>query len=646
MKNKIASFTGLLTILVIVLAINLMASILFSRVKIDMTEEKLFTLSPGTVNILESLDEEITAKVYYSKTAGADIPQFRAYAVRVLEMLNEYESVADGKISIEIFDPRPDTEEEEGALRFGLQGISGGAAGERIFLGMVVRDENGNESSIPFFNPSKENSLEYDITKAFYAISHPERKKVGVITGLDVLGSEPTAQNQQGVKPWTFVRHLKSQFAFEKIEFDTQKIADDYDLVLIIHPKELPDTVRYAIDQYVLRGGNVLVCVDPGSQIDMPQGMGRNPQMLISAKLSSDMPELFKAWGIAMISGDEDTPSAMGLPGGMGGKNRIVVDPDLAMDDPSQQGRRVKNLAWLNVNEEHRNEQEIVTGQLDNMMMFYAGGLKNITVSDQVEIVSLMHTGETASTMEELSLRFNAGPDSIRQSYEPGSQALDLAVKISGKFNSAFPEGRPVDASDESSALLSQDQHLSQSVNPSTIIVVADVDMITDMGSVQIQNFFGQEMIQMVNDNLPFLTNALENLTGSQDLIGLRSRGRSQRPFTLVNEIERAAQEKYRKKEEVLSEKLKAANQRLSEMQRGGSDRTVLNQALMAERKNLLQERADTQRELRGVRRNLRENVESLGMRIKLINIALIPLIVIIVSLSIAIVKSGRRRTL
>lgn len=648
MQKKFMSITGLVLIAAIVLAVNLFGSVLFQRVKFDMTEERLYTLSKGTVNILRSLEDDVTAKLYYSKTAVAGQPFLKTFANRIVELLGEYEAESRGKLKVEIVDPRPDTEEEEWAERYGLRAFPGGEQGEPIYLGLVLRDESGHEAQIPIFTPDKEQLLEYDISKAIFGVARPEKKKVGVLSSLNVMGGAPPSPfmptPRPSSRPWVFIRELRNNFEVEKIESTATELPDDLDLLLIIHPKSLGKPTLYAIDQYVLAGGRALVFLDPFCQVDQASmaQMMNNPQMMMQASFSSNMPDLLKAWGVEME----------------GGENlKIVADANLATK--VQTGRSVDDMIiWLSLGPENRNDEEIVTSELENLMMVTAGALRKTTTNENIQVVPIMETSAEASTVDGMMLKFGMDPAGLRRSFKPGSSKIALAYKVTGQFKTAFPDGKPAEPSDDENSdedkptpgksdaatTKSNPNHLSESKSPSTIMIVSDVDMINDRYCVRTANFFGQEIATAINDNLLFLANAVENLTGSQDLIGLRSRGRSRRPFTKVKEIERHAQQQWLKKEEALNQKLQEANQRLAELQRGTEEKRVLDQAFMAEVHKWREERANTRQELRAVRRNLREDVEKLGFRLKFINIALIPLLVTVCSIGIAFTGSFRRR--
>ncbi|MFP4379457.1 MAG: Gldg family protein [Candidatus Sumerlaeia bacterium] len=642
MRNRLISIAGIIVIILIVLAVNLIAMTLLGRAKVDMTEEKLFTLSKGSKKILSNLDDNITVKFYFSKTAMKDLPVLDQYATRVLEMLREYEAHADDKFELQILDPRPDTETEEWAERYGLQSLA--QAGERLYLGLVLIDESGNEEVIPFFMPDREPMLEYEITKAIYTMSRTEKKNIGVISSLDITGGQSPAQNPmmqpQQQQAWVLIRELRNNYNVEKIEASATEIPDDVALLLIVHPKELSDDTRYAIDQYVMRGGRVVAFVDPLCDIERQQMQDtQNMQMMMQASFSSNMPDLLEAWGVRLV-GNEGAPQMAGPEGGA--SYQVVADSGMGLEVPNPQtGERSIMPVYLQLNEDNRSDSEIITSGLENLVMLLAGELEIVDEENEdVTITPLMESSDEAVLMDDTMLRFMMDPAQIQNSMGEDKAKRMLACKITGKIKSAFPNGNPADADSPTTAT----GHLSESQANPTIIVVSDVDMISDRASVRIQNFLGREMIYPFNDNLYFLTNCAENLTGSDELISLRSRGKSQRPFDKVSEIQQAAQERWRAKEEELNQKLQAAEQRLNQLQQGTEERQVLSAEFTKEINQLREERRKTSKELREVRRQLREDVEALGFRLKFINIALVPIIVIAFGLGVAVVRFMRRR--
>jgi ABC-type uncharacterized transport system involved in gliding motility auxiliary subunit len=646
MKRKLLSGTGLIIIVALVLGANLIGALLFRRVKFDVTNERLYTLSKGSAKIVKSLQEPIRAEVYFSKTALANVPVLKAYGDRVVEMLREYRELSGGKLKVEVIDPRPDTEEEETAESYGVQGIvPDPRSGERVYLGVVFKDESDNRQVIRFLDPGNEDTLEYEMSKAIYGISHPERKKIGVLSGLDIMGAPrmPFAQQSQPAKSWAFIRDLKNSFQVTTVDPAATEIPKDLDLLLVVHPKDFSKQALYAIDQYVLGGGKLAMFIDPFCEEEARSSRTDNFQMRMQQTFSSNAVELLRAWGVEMRT-TEPGGSAMGMSAGP--SPGIAADPNLAVKVNTPRSGLQDYVLWLNLTKANHNAEEIATSKLESVMMASAGALKKIGSDPNIQIAPLLSTTEKANLVSDMALRFgSADPRQLLQDFKPGNAKLDLALKITGKFKTAFPEGKPpATASDKDKPAqepTKDSRQLMASKQPTTIILVADVDMLSDYFSVQTRNFFGQELTVPINDNQNFVANVAENLSGSQDLIALRTRGRSQRRFAKIDEIEKAARDKWQARQRELNEKLAEANRRLSELQQGSDkERRILDQAFMAEVEKFRQEKIETGKALREVNRRLREDIERLEFRIVFINIVLVPLAVALVGVFIAIRKT------
>jgi ABC-type uncharacterized transport system involved in gliding motility auxiliary subunit len=638
MKKTIISGTGLLIIAAIIVAVNLLASVLFNNTKIDTTEDKLFTLSKGTKSMLSKVDQDVQAQIFFSRDASANYPAFRSYGERVLQMVREFSSYTGGKMTVEMFDPKPDTEIEELADSSGLR-YAPSPDGGKMYLGLVLKGETPEPQYIPFFAQETEENLEYDIAKAIYRLTHPERKKVGVIAGLPIMGApgNPT-MGQQQQQSWVFVQELKSTYDVEEIQPDQATLPEGLDVLALIHPKNLSDGMQYAIDQYVMRGGHVIAFVDPFCETEQASMQQMGMQQRMQTDTASNLPRLFESWGIALESGQESTDVPTGK---SDSKPEIVADPSLGIKARVSGGQVDDVIVWLGLTKDNCNKSEIVTNGLDNLMYIDGGAIKKVTNSNDITVTPLLTSTSKAGMVNDMMMRLG-NVSQLKNEYKPDTTAKNLAVMITGKFKTAFPDGQPA-AKD--GAEKPKESTLAASEKPATIIVVADVDMISDSYSVQVSNFFGQNIVQTLNDNQRFAGNAVEFLTGSQELIALRSRGRSQRPFTRVKSLETAAQDRYREEEKGLEAKLDEANRRLTELERGeGGKNRVLDQAYAAEVKKFRDEQVGTRRKLREVRRILREDIETLGARVKFINIALLPIGITLASLILAMTKSLRRR--
>jgi ABC-type uncharacterized transport system involved in gliding motility auxiliary subunit len=650
MQKKFASITALVVILVIVVGINLIGSLLFKSVKLDATEGKLFTLSAGSRRIAASpsLPEHVSAKFFFSKTAVSGNPMLRDYAGRVVDMLREFQAASKGRIALELIDPRPDTAEEEAAERSGLQAVPLEGIEGSLFLGLVVRDNENPDQvvTVPFFDPSKENLLEYEISKALYSVAHPEKKKVGILSSLPVMGGAPQNANpmappQPGQKPWYFVQQLKENFDVMEVSPTATELPKGLDLLLVVHLKKLSQAMEYQIDQFLLAGGSVVAFVDPLCDTDMMatrQAAGGNMQMMMQSDFDSNLPELFKAWGLELVSGEATAQMGKGGPSA-----KVVADPNLGEMVGSNDGGSEKMIVWLGLGKEQMDARSIITSELSHVTMVMPGALRRTAEQEGVKAEVLMETTPEAATMDSTMLKLGgADPVSLRQGFKPGSSKLALAYQLTGNFKTAFPGGKPA-AEGEAAAAAGGDQ-LTESKTPGTVVVVADVDMLADRYSVRVQNFFGRQMASPLNDNLSFVSNVAENLSGSKDLIALRSRGRSQRPFTRVQTMLKKKEADAIAEENKYTQEINAAAQSLNELAAATKDTRILDAELAKKQKQLKESQIVARGKLRETKRSLREDVESMGRVLVFVNIALMPLLVIGVGLGVAAVRVARRR--
>jgi ABC-type uncharacterized transport system involved in gliding motility auxiliary subunit len=628
-KRNISFITALIIIFLIFVLSNMIARATLRNWRFDLTEENIYSLSEGTKNILNNIKGTITLKYYYSKTDAVSIPIFKNYSDRVSSLLKEYKIAGGNNIVIEIYDPRPDTEEQEWAEKFGLQSypVQGGTP---IYFGLVGINELGDEDVITFFDPNREEFLEYDITRLTYNLSNPEKKIIGLITSLPILGSEvnpmnPTAQSDE---PWLFTTELEQTYTLRDLGASPDSIDDDVDLLLIVHPKKLSDTTLFAIDQFVLKGGRALIFVDPFCEADTPKQDPQNPYAQLTAKRDSNMKKLFKAWGVELMEG------------------KIVADKERATQVNTGNNQIIPYIIWLSLTEQDIDKDDVVTGKLENILMAFPGALKTQEI-EGITHTPLIETTQKAATVDAMNLRFQT-PQGLLQKFSPGSEKFTLALRVSGTFKTAFPDGKPQteekdtkNEEENNEKEKDSSEVLKQSKEESNVIIVADVDMLTERFSVKVVKFFGQKLATPLNDNYNFIYNALENLSGSNDLISIRSRGKLSRPFTKVQEIERAAEEKWKDQEEALKNKVDEINKRLTDLQKPGkeSNQMMLSKAIQDEINKFRLEKQKKQKKLRQVRRNLRQDKEALGNKLFVINTFLMPLLISCFGIVVFIVK-------
>lgn len=623
MKRNLSMGASLATAFVLFLAVNLIAGIVLKNFKIDLTEERLYTLSEGSKRMLSKIEGEVKLRLFYSRRAASSIAPVKQYADRVIELLAQFEAAAGGSVTLEVIEPRPDTEAEETALKYGMRALPV-LADENLYFGLAITSELGQEQAIPFLDPSREGYLEYDISRLIASVASSEKKTIGIMSALNVMGgygSDPRAQfsGQPPAQPWVIVNELRQSFDVEKVEMTVDDIDRSIDLLLVIHPRGITEKAEYAIDQYLLRGGKAIVMVDPHSEYEHANFQSPNPQDRFSASFDSSLTKLFENWGIEMSAG------------------KVIGDRDLGTLVRAQTGEH-KYIVWMGLDDSNCNQEEIISAGLENMIFASAGGLRK-SEDPSYEIVALIESTASAMEVDAFMLKFGPNPEQLLKNYAPGGRKLAMAYKITGKFETAFPAGAP--GGDSTS------EHLAEAEDETTVIVISDVDFISDRFSVRKQNLLGRQIAFLINDNQSFLNNAIENMMGSQDLISLRTRGRSVRPFTRVDEIEAEAQGKYRSVLEALELELEETNKKLRALESGKDEtqRNVLSASQMAEIKKFREQQAETTRKRREVRRDLRQDIESLGLRLKFINIALMPLLVIIASFVAPLWRSRKMRT-
>jgi ABC-type uncharacterized transport system involved in gliding motility auxiliary subunit len=621
------SISSLLFLLLAFVAAVIVSNQLFRGWRIDLTENNLYTLSDGTKRILENIDEPVNLYFYYSDQATAGIPSLRSYANRVRELLEEMDDVAGGNIDLRIIDPLPFSEDEDRAAQFGLQGVQLGTTPDPIYMGLAGTDSLDNVEIISFFQPDKEAFLEYDIAKLIDTLANPARTVIGLVSDLELSGGFDM-QSQQMRNPWVIYEQAQQLFDVRDLGAAFEEISDEISLLWIVQPKNLANATLYAIDQYIMRGGKALIFVDPVADAD-PASVEGMPQGMPPMGQGSDLPELFSAWGLD-FSAEE-----------------VVADAQLALQISSGMNRRpTRHFGYLGITMDRMNEDDIVTADLSAINMATAGHFR-LSEDSAASMEPLLRSSSISSTMPATKFSFLPDPSALQNDFAPSGTEHVLAARISGTLPSAFPDGPPPaavssedgDPQDEERT----ENHLAESVEPANLLVVADVDMLSDTLWVQVQNFFGQQLASAFASNGAFVINALENLSGSSDLIGVRSRASYTRPFTRVEAIRVDAEAQFRATEQRLQSELAETERRLRELQssREDSGNILLSPEQQAEIDRFVDQRASIRQELRAVQRGLDRDIENLGTLLKVINISLVP-VLLTVFILIAVWRRSR----
>ena len=621
--SKFISTSGLLIVAALLLAINLLAGQVFKSSRLDLTDNQLYTLSSGTKNILMKIDEPVTLRLFFSEKFFTGIPGVMTYGQRVRDLLEEYVSLSGGKLKLIIADPEPFSEIEDQAVQFGLQGVPVDSSGNQAYFGLAGTNATDDEEIISFFQPDKEESLEYDVTRLVYKLANPKQRVVGLLSTLPIEGSpqmSPFAAPAAGGQAWYIVNQIKQSFEVKGLETTIEFIPSDIDVLMLVHPKGLSEKTLFAIDQFVLNGGRLMAFVDPFSEVDQPATDPQNPMAAMQAPRNSSLDPLLKAWGIELVQG------------------KVVGDRQNAQRVQAQMGRRVQAVdyvAWLSLTPKNFSGSDFITRDLERVGMATAGYLKKVEGAE-TELNALIETSTEAMAMNSMQFQFGANPAGLLRQYTPGNEALMLAGRVTGKIKSAFPNG--LEGADAIGEVL------SESKDEANIIIVADTDMLEDKHWVRVQNFFGNKIAMPLANNDVFILNAIENLSGSNDLISLRSRSKSARPFVKVQELKREAEKRFQDQEKELQNKLQQAERKLAELQRqqDGKSSIILSAAQKQEIATFRQEQLETRKALRNVQHELVKSIESLGTTLKVINIGLMPLIVIIFAIFVAMRRSSR----
>ena len=614
---------GIGVVLVLLLSINVLAAKTLRGARIDLTENELFTLSEGTKAVISKVEEPITLRMYFSKEQAGDYPHILAYQSRVEELLLEYAYRSNGKIKFEVLDPVPFSETEDRAVQYGLQGVPV-QSGDLLYFGLAGSNTIGDEEVIPFFEPGKEDFLEYDLTKLVYQLSNPAQLTIGVMSSLPVEGGPTNPMLGQSSPPWFIIDTLRQQHEIRSIMPGATEIPEDVGVLLAIHPKDLSDSTLYAIDQFVLRGGKVVAFVDPYAEVDQPPADPQNPLQAMMAPRASTLGKLFDAWGVELVADNMAADRANAL--SVTWNNRGRPEP-------------VDYVLYMELGVDQFNQDELASRDLKTVRLGTPGILHPMPEASTT-FTALLETSPETMQVPVSAIQFQPDPPKLLADFAPTGTPSVLAARLNGPASSAFPDGDPTAAEGADP----NEGHLA-SADDINVIVIADVDMITDNWWVRVQNFAGIPLAQKLADNGDFLVNLIDQMQGSTDLISLRSRRGSDYPFTVVEELQTRAEQAFRAEERALVESVDATNRRLNELQsqKDGDSLMMLSPEQEAEIERLSEERMASRQRLRDVRHSLDKDVKALGTRLKWLNVAAVPGLVLLFALGMFVTKVNKR---
>ena len=624
LETILYSTAGIGVMLGILVAVNVIFGA--KPVRVDMTQEKAYTLSAGTRAVLKKLDTPVKVRFYctQSETATPESVLLKSYARKVEDLLQEYKQIAGKNLVIEKYDPQPDSDAEDSARLDGLEPQQVNLF-DRYYLGLSVSlaDER---VAIPFLAPNRERLLEYDLTRAIARVFTPEKPTVGVMSALPVFGEPMNPMMMQmgrrgGAQPWTLIEQLKQDFSVKQVEMTASRIDDDVKVLVVIFPKDISDKAQFAIDQFVLRGGKLIAFLDPQTAT---AGRQQNTMMGGGGGASATLEKLLKTWGVQFDTG------------------KVVADLNFKMQLRGGNGQPIEAPAWLGLTSEGISRDDIATSQIDNIWLPMCGAFTGTPAAGLKETVLLNSTRE-AQLVDGFMANMDGG--SLRDGIKPAGVNYKLAIRLTGKFKTAFPDGEPKDAGDTNSVAKANDS-LKESKVETSVVLFGDSDFIADEFSLRrMDSPFGQ-LVSQLNANLNLAQNVVEQMAGDSNLIGVRSRAALARPFTLVKKMEAEAQQRGQAKVLELQQSLNDTQQRLNELQAQRKDRNqqfILSPEQRAEIENFRKKQGEVGKELKQAQKDLRKEVVSLETRLKWLNILAMPFGVTLAGVGIAVIK--RKKT-
>jgi ABC-type uncharacterized transport system involved in gliding motility auxiliary subunit len=614
---------GLLALAVLFLGVVMLANLALRGMRLDLTQNRLYTLSPGTRQVLGELKEPINLYFYFSRDAAAkQSPLIMPYAARVREFLEEVTARADGKIRLQVIDPQPFSEDEDRAAEAGLSPLQvGDGTGGSLYFGLAGTNSTDGRSVIPGFTPDREEFLEYDVAKLIQELASPKKPVIGLVSSLPMQGQYNPMTGQMG-ETWPILSQLEQLFTIRTLTTDVDHIDKDVDVLMIVHPKNLPPKTLYAIDQFVMRGGKVLLFVDPDSGADTSGQDPQNPFAGAGANHSSDLEPLLKAWGVAYDP------------------TQVVADLNLGLEVRSSvQGPPTRHIGILGLRREDMNNKDVDTASLDTVNVATAGFLAPRSGAT-TQFETLLMSSTSAAPLPAARFGPMTDPASLRDGFKPTGKRYAIAARVTGPVSSAYPQGAPADSAPAAGPPIA---HLAKSSGSANIVIIADTDMLMDYMWVQTRELLGQRISQAFASNGDLVANALDNLGGSSALISIRGRATFSRPFERVEALKRQADDRLRAKVLELQSELQQTESKLTELQAKRNDQAslMLTPEQDQELKRFTAEKAHVRKELRETQRGLDVEINRLDVWLKVLNIAVAPLAV---ALAGALLLGLRRR--
>ena len=606
---------ALVLLAVTFVSLNLFSNLMLRNARLDLTENGLFTLSDGTRNIVAGLKEPVRLKFYYSQSIATDQPGLRIEAQRVRDMLEEISLAANGMVTLDIIDPEPFSEAEDQAVAQGLVARPV-AEGEVVYFGLVGTNLVDSVEVIAYFAAERQQYLEYDLARLLHNLARPEKPVLGIMSNLPLdtgAGGIMAAMRGQS-QPFLIYAELADRFQIDFIAPDAVKIANRVDVLLLAHPRALTDVQAYSVDQFVMRGGRVIAFLDPQSEVSLTAGPNGEP--LRGYTEQSDLPRLMRQWGVTMA------------------RDMIIADRKRAQRVAAGRDARralVDYILWMGLGPGEINRDDPITGNIDRLNIGTAGAL--MPLADATTAFSpLVTSSDEAGLMTRDYVLSAPTPDALQRRFSVGEAPYVIAARLSGAVVSAFPDGPPVNATENAKGLRAKPEDHKSTTEAANIVVFADSDFFDDRFWVSEQNYLGQRFGVPIADNGKFLLNAVENLMGSNDLISLRGREKAARPFTRIEDLRRMAETEYLAEQQNLVARIEAAQAELDRLEQSGAQLAEADEAAGVYRAELLAAR----KALRRVQGDLRRDIETLEARLTGANIGVMPLLISALALILA----------
>jgi len=589
--------------------------------RLDLTANHLYTTAPGSDRILKGLKEPINLYFFYSEKSATQIPEIANYGVRVREFLEEIAARAGGKVQLHMVDPQPFSEDEDRASELGVRGRPLDAAGNQLYFGLAGTNSTDGKQAIEFFDPKKEEFLEYDVIKLIYQLGTPKKPVVGWLSSLP-MGPGFDQQSGQMKEGWAIYGQAQQLFDLRPVEAASGKIDQDITLLVVVHPKNLSPAMQFAIDQFALKGGHVAMFVDPLAEADQSGADPQNPMAAMQADKSSNPGPLLAAWGVQF------------------NPKQVVADRGHALQVSTRQSEApVLHLGILGLNNTDFTPGDVITAGLSSVNVATAGSLEQVKGSS-VKFEPLLISSADAALLpiERFTMLFD--PNTLRDGFKPTGQKYVMGARVIGNVKTAFPNGPPPGVTPASGQTV-----LKESAKPLNLVVYADTDLLTDYLWVHAQSVFGQRVDQVFANNGDLVLNTLDNLAGSADLISVRGRATFARPFDRVEKLRHLADDQFRAKEQELEQQLRETEDKLTALQSKRNDKSaqILTPDQEKELDNFSNEKLRIRKELRAVRAGLDKDIKSLGNEVKLINIVVVPILFALIALVITLIRRQKR---